>query len=151
MEGGLHLRIKDTGIRLHHADSLVERLKRVRRALAVRHHSGQIQLQVLGLQDGGEAVADALACAGRDLDVVAGCRQVAEDLGTFGVAVAPEAAADEDDVNGLGLFVLEGEEGLGGGAIYELDAEDLGGGEGGVDFDVEGWGLGGGSDLCVRL
>lgn len=76
-EGGgfvyLHLRIKNTGIRLDDRDRLIERLDRNRGALILRRRQNdrEIQLEFLRLQLRREFVADALALPGRDLDAVA--------------------------------------------------------------------------------
>lgn len=146
------MRIKNTGIRFHDRDRLIERLDRNRGALILRRsqNDGEIQLQFLRLQLRREFVADALALPGRDLDAVARGGQVADDAGAVlrggggevGGGGGPEGAADEDDGYGFGLFVGDGEDGLGGLAVDELDAEDFGGGEGGGDFDGEVGGLG---------
>ena len=45
----LHLRIEDARIRLHNSYRLIERLKSIRRALSICHHSGKIQFQILGM------------------------------------------------------------------------------------------------------
>ena len=80
-QGNLHLRIEDAGVWLHDADCLIERLNRMSRAVFVGDHGREIELEILGLQIGGETVADAVLFAGRYLDVVASCRQVADNLG----------------------------------------------------------------------
>lgn len=86
---GLHLRVEDASVRLDDADSLVESLKRIRRSLAISHHSGQVQLQILGLEDGRKAVADAVARSGWDLNIVTRRGQITEDLGTLCVGGGP--------------------------------------------------------------
>ena len=76
---------------------------------------------------GHETVADALTGRRWDLDVVAGSSEVADVLlAILGEWVCPEGAADEDDGDGVGFFVGEGEERLGCVAVHELDAKDLG-------------------------
>lgn len=142
------MRIKNTGIRFHNRDRLIERLDRHRGALILRRrqHHREIQLQFLRLQLRREFVPDALALARRDLDAVARGGQVADDAGTAVLREngggSPEGAADEDDGHGVGFVVGDGEDGLGGLAVDEFDAEDFGGGEGGGDFDGEIGGLG---------
>lgn len=81
---------------------------------------------------GYERVGQALLLASWDLDIVSCCRQVANDARALRIEVcSPEAAANEVDSYGFGLFVGEGKEGLCGLAIDKLDAEDLSAWEGG--------------------
>jgi hypothetical protein len=54
------------------------------------------------------------------------------------------------DGDRFGLFVAEGDDGVGGFAIDELDAEDLGVGEGGGDEDIEVGALCWSFDFLVR-
>lgn len=79
--GNLHLRIEEAGVWLYDADCLIERLDGMSRTIFVGDHSREVKLEVLGLQIGGETVADAVLFAGGYLDVVASCRQVTDDLG----------------------------------------------------------------------
>lgn len=142
-----HLRIENRGVSLHHSDRLIERGDRVCLPVLVRHHGREVQQQILRLQLRREPVLDALLLAGRDGDVlVARSGEVADDLrgrrrgGRVGQG--PEGAANEDDVDGRGLVVGDGEDGEGGDGVDELYAENLGGGEGGGDLDGKGGGLG---------
>ena len=106
--------------------------------LTIRHHGRELQPQILGVHLGLDVVADPLGGPRRDLHIVARGRQVAEDLLTLPrERDAPEGTPDKDDGDRVGLLVCEGDDGLGGLAVDELYAEDLGGGEGGAGLDGE--------------
>ena len=120
------MRIKDTRLSLDNTHSLIEGLQGVGCALHIRHHSGQIQLQILRVQIDGKAIAQAITRASRDFDVVpCGC-QVGYDLGTIGThGIRPKRTANEDNTDRLGLSIGEGEQGLSRMAIDKLDTKDL--------------------------
>jgi hypothetical protein len=84
---------------------------------------------------GREGVGEGLLLAGGDADAVFLGGEVLEDLGLVGLG--GERAADDQDLDGLGLLVVDIEDGAGGVAVDELDAKDLCLGEGGGDVDVE--------------
>ena len=76
------------------------------RAIFVGDHGCEVELEVLGLQIGGETVADAVLFARGYLDVVASRRQVTDDLGWLAaIGCGPEASSDEFHAHGLGLLV----------------------------------------------
>jgi len=79
--------------------------------------------------------------AGGDGDAIALGGQVAQDgrdLGRAGdIDGSGERATDDQDGNGLSLLVVNVEDGTGGVAVDELDAEDLCLREGGLDVDVD--------------
>lgn len=139
--GFAHLRIKNGGIRFHDRDRLVKRGERVRCALIIRHHDREVQFEFLRVQLGRESVLHALLLPSRDLHVVARCREVADDLrgwrGGREVGNGPQGTPNEDDGDGGGFVVADGEDGEGGVVVDEFYAEDLGGGEGGGDVDGE--------------
>lgn len=56
---GLHLGVEDAGGRLDNADSLVVGLKGVESILAVPDNGGKVELEVLGVHLGLEAVGQA--------------------------------------------------------------------------------------------
>jgi len=87
-----------------------------------------------------EVVAQALALASGDLDIIPRRSEVPDDglRGALRRSVGtPERATNEGDGDGVRLGVLEGEEGLRRVPVDELHAEDLGLREGGRDFDGE--------------
>lgn len=126
------MRIEDASILLNDADSLIEGLDSVVGTVDVTQDGSQVQSQLLWVKLGYEIVGQALLLASWDLDIVSCCRQVANDARALRIEVcSPEAAANEVDSYGFGLFVGEGKEGLCRLAIDELDAEDLSAWEGG--------------------
>ena len=124
VRGRSHLRIKDTRIRLHNANGFIESLQRIRCALLIRNHSRQIKFQILRLQLRRKAVADAILLPAWNLNIVSGGSEITDDCRAVSTEVrSPEVAANEDDGNGFGLFVADGEEGLGRVAVHQLDTE----------------------------
>ena len=79
--------------------------------------------------------------AGGDGDAIALRGQVAQDgrdLRRAGdINGSGERATDDQDGDGLGFLVVDVEDGAGGVAVDELDAEDLCLREGGLDVDVD--------------
>lgn len=138
-ESNAHLGIKDTSRCLNDADSLIVDLHRVERILVILQHSRDIELQVLRMQLRREGVRQGLALASWNLDVVPLHGQVADDLRPCSIETrhCHQRAADEGHGHGLRLFIGEGEDGAGGVAVDQLDAEDFSLGEGGRDFDFE--------------
>ena len=97
---------------------------------------------VLGHHVEGEGVGHSVLRAGRDGDVVAGHREVAQDARGLGGALGErlgrlEQAANEDNVNGAILVVGDVDQGLGEATVHKLDSEDVGIGEGRHDVDLE--------------
>jgi hypothetical protein len=131
----LHLRVKPANRRLNNADSLVVDLARVDLAGGALEHGGEVQAQVLGVHLGRERVGEGLLLAGGDADAVLLRGEVLEHLGLVGLG--GERAADDQDLDGLGLLVVDIEDGAGRVAVDELHAEDLCLREGGGDVDVE--------------
>ena len=126
------MRIEDASILLNDADSLIEGLDSVVGTVNVTQDGSQVQSQLLWVKLGYEIVGQALLLASWDLDIVSCCRQIANDARALRIKVcSPEAAANEVDSYGFGLFVGERKEGLCRLAIDEFDAEDLSAWEGG--------------------
>ena len=100
-----HLWVKDASIRLHDAHSLVEGLNGVESAFTVGDHCSKTELEVLGVQLSGETVAERLLLARRNLDVVAGGRQIAYNHASLTDIFGPEATANEGDLDCFGLIV----------------------------------------------
>lgn len=139
MKDGSHLRVEEGGRGLDNGDGLVEDLGGVDVAGGALNHGGKVESQVLRVHLGCEAEGQGLLLAGGDGDIVAGGSQVAEDnwrvRGTRLAIGSQERATDEQEVDGLGLVVCDGEESLGGMAIDELDTKDLAVREDGRDVD----------------
>lgn len=129
--------IEDAGILLNDCNGPIVSLNGVERALPITEHGSEVQSEILRVELCCEAVAQAIFLAGRDVEVVARGGQVADDAGTLLVVDGPEAPTDEVDGDRLRLLVGDGEHGLGGVAVDELNAEDFGGGEGGCNGDGE--------------
>lgn len=145
----LHLRVEPANRRLNNADSLVVDLASVDLASGALQHGGEVQAQVLRVHLSRERVSESLALAGGNGDAIALGGEVAEDGRDLrrarDVDRSGERAADNQDLNGLGLLVVDVEDGTGGVAVHELDAEYLCLREGGGDVDIDvGRGLGGG-------
>ena len=102
-----HLGIEYTGIRLDDTDCLIEGQNRVRHTTGVRDNRGQVQCQILWDHFGREEVAEAVLATSGDLEIEALRRQVSYDLRSSLVLVAPQAAADKDDLDGIVLVVGE--------------------------------------------
>lgn len=92
-----------------------------------------------------KTVRDALALASRNLYPIFLRRQIPNHhrriRRTRGIQRADQRAADDLQGYGLGFMVGNVEDGAGGVAVDELDAEDFGLGEGGFDVDGEDGGL----------
>jgi hypothetical protein len=129
------LRVEPANGSLDNADGLVVNLAGVDLTGGALEHGGEVQAQVLGVHLGREGVGEGLLLAGGDADAVFLGGEVLEDLGLVGLG--GERAADDQDLDGLGLLVVDIEDGAGGVAVDELDAKDLCLGEGGGDVDVE--------------
>ena len=125
--GDVHLGVEDAGLGLDNAHGAIEGLNVEEVTLAVRHDSGKVQTQILGVHLGGEAVADALLGVGGDLNAVAGGSQVTDRLAVL--LRSPQATADKVHGDWVGLIVGECDKSLGRVTIDQLDAEDLRSGE----------------------
>ena len=134
-EEGSHLRIEDAGVGFDNADCLVESRHGEEVALGVRHDSGKVQPEVLGVHVGGEGVGQCLLRARRNLGVVAGGSEVANVPTWF--PERPKTASNEIDADGVLFLVGEGQESFGRVAIDELHAKDLGGRERSRDRDCQ--------------
>jgi hypothetical protein len=91
--------------------------------------------------------------ASLDLDVVRHSSQIAHNalvarrIGGERLG-GGQAAGDEDDLDGVGLVVVDFDDGVDGAVVDEFDAEDVGGvGEGGFDVGVKDGGVDGGDGL----
>jgi hypothetical protein len=134
-----HLRVEPADGRLNNADGLVVDLAGVDLAGGALEHRGEVQAQVLGVHLGRERVGESLLLARGNADAVFLRGEVLEDCGLVGLG--GERAADNHDLDGLGLLVVDIEDGASRVAVDELDAEDLCIREGGGDVDVDVGGL----------
>jgi hypothetical protein len=104
-------------------------------------HSGDVQAQVLRVHLGRERVGESFVLAGGDGDAIALGGQVAQDGGDLRCARnidgSGEGATDNHDLDGLGLLVVDIENGAGRAAVDELNAKDLCVREGSLDVDVD--------------
>lgn len=126
VRGNSHLRVEDTRIRFHDTHSLIKGLQRVRCTCFISNHGRQIKLQILRLQLRREAIANAILLSTRDFNIVPRSGEIANDCRSLAADFRrPKIATDEDDGDGLGLFVANGEQGLGWVAVDELDAKDF--------------------------
>lgn len=132
----IHLRVKNAGGSLNNADSLVVDGDGVEGFLRVLEHSYQLETHILGVHLGAEAVRDGLLLAGRNVERVALGGEILQDA-RFIAGVLEQRAADDGDADGLGLFIGDGQARLGGVAIDELHAEDLGLRKAGRHGDLE--------------
>jgi len=130
-----HLRVEPADGSLNNADGLIVDLASVDLAGSALEHGGEVQAQVLRVHLGREGVGEGflLARGNANAELLRG--EVPEDLGLVGLG--GERAADNQDLDGLGLLVVDIEDGAGGVAVDELDAEDLCVREGGGDVDVD--------------
>ena len=137
----LHLRVEPAHGSLNDADSLVVDLASVDLAGGTLEHGGKVQAKVLRVHLGRKRVGEGLVLAGGDRDAIALGGQVAQDgrsLRRAGhIDGSGERATDDQDGDGLGFLVVDVEDGAGGVAVDELDAEDLCLREGGLDVDVD--------------
>lgn len=137
-----HLGIEEARVLLDDRNSAIEGLQSVKLAL-LAHNSGQIETELLRMHVGLESEWQRLLLASRNLDGVLLGGEVAHDAGTLRIKVwCPKTSADELHRHWFRLLVGEGDHGIGGLAIDELDAEDLSIGEGGRDTNGECWALG---------
>ena len=114
MQEYLHLRIENASIRLNNTDGLIERRQSVWSSLAVGDHSRQIEFQILWLKLCSKFVANTLALASGNFNVVSRGRQVTDILGALlGEGGSPKAASYEGNADGFRLFIGEGEKSLG--------------------------------------
>jgi hypothetical protein len=137
----LHLRVEPGQGCLNDADSLVVDLLGVNLTSCTLQHGGDVQAQVLRVHLGRERVGESLVLAGGDGDAIALGGQVAQDGGDLRCARnidgSGKRAADNQDLDGLGLLVVDIENGAGRAAVDELDAKDLCVRERGLDVDVD--------------
>ena len=120
----LHLRVEDAVGPLDNSDSLVVGGDGEDGVLRVSQDSDELKTEVLGVHLGREGVGHSLLCASRDLDRVLLRSKVAQNL-ELAIDLLEQRATDDVHANGLWLIVGDGQAGLSGMAIDELDAEDL--------------------------
>jgi hypothetical protein len=137
----LHLRVEPGHGRLDNADSLVVDLTSVDLARGALQHGGEVQAQVLRVHLSRERVSEGLVLASGDGDTITLGSQVAQDGGDLrragDIDGGREGSADDQDGDGFGFLVVDVEDGAGGVAVDELDAEDLCLREGGLDIDID--------------
>jgi hypothetical protein len=131
----LHLRVEPADGSLNNADGLVVDLASVDLAGGALEHGGEVQAEVLRVHLGRERVGEGFLLACGDAHAVFLGGEVLEDLGLIGLG--GERAADNQDLDGLGLLVVDIENGAGGVSVDELNAKDLCLRERGGDFDIE--------------
>ena len=83
----LHLRIEDASILLNDTDRLVEGWDSIVVTVDVTQDGSQVQSQLLWVKLGCEGVDQVLLLASWDLDIVSGCRQVANDVRALRIEV----------------------------------------------------------------
>ena len=108
------MRVENASIRLNNTDGLIERRQSVWSSLAVGDHSRQIEFQVLWLKLCSELVANTLALAGGNLNIVSRGCQVTDILGALlREGSSPKAASNKGNADGFRFVVGEGEKSLG--------------------------------------
>lgn len=136
-----HLRVKDGGRSLNNRDSLVENLSGVDVASGALDHSGEVEVKVLGMHLGCEAVGHRLALTGGNGEVVAGGTQVTESnwwiRSTWEVSWSQEGTTNEQEFDRLDLVVCDRDDGLSSMTVDQLHTEDLTVGEGTLDIYVK--------------
>lgn len=149
------LGVEEAGGSLNDSGGAIENGKGEDVALSVGDDSHEVDLHILRLHVLRERVRDLLGLASRNLEVVLGGGQVAQDAlvgrGVGGKLLGGvKSTGEEGEGEGGGLAVGDGDEGLGRVAVDELDAEDVGVWEGGGKVGVQGCGVNGGgaSILC---
>jgi hypothetical protein len=141
LQVSLHLRVKPGQRCLNDADSLVVDLLGVDLASCALQHGGDVQAQVLRVHLGRERVGESLFLASGDGDAIALGGQVAQDSGNLrragDIDGSGKRATNDQDLDGLGLLVVDIEDGAGRAAVDELNAKDFCVREGGLDVDVD--------------
>lgn len=130
-EVNVHLRVKEADGRLHDRGDLVRSLHLEDLPLVIHDHGRQLHAHVLRLHVQREAKGQLLGLAGGHVDGVLHSRQVAHDAlprrRILGLGLGREQGArDEGHVEGRGVVVGDGDEGLGGAVVDKLNAEDVG-------------------------
>lgn len=120
----LHLRVEDAVGPLDNSNSLVVGGDSEDSVLGVPQDSDELETEVLRVHLGGEGVGHSLLCTSRDLDRVLLRSKVAQDL-ELAIDLLEQRATDNVHANGLRLVVGDGQAGLSGMAVNELDAKDL--------------------------
>ena len=135
------MRVEPAHGSLDDADRLVVDLAGVDLAGSALENGGEVQAEILRVHLSRERVGEGLVLAGRNGDAIALSGQVAQDsrdLGRAGdIDGSGERATNDQDLDGLGFLVVDVEDGAGGVAVDELDAEDLCLRESGLDVDVD--------------
>ena len=143
--GYVHLRVENRHGSFYYGDGLVINHLSENIALLILQHGRNIQPEILRVQLRRETVRHALLLARRYTHTISLRGEIAHDDGRVGgardVRGRYEGAADDGDDYGGGLVVGDAEDGAGGVAVDEFDAEDFGLREGGLDLDGEGGGL----------
>ena len=137
-----HLRVEEAGGSLDDGDDVVVDLDLVEVIGGGDDDAGQLEADILGQHVEDEGVGDGLLLAGGDGGLVSDGGQVADDAGGDGgvggqLLGGVQGAADEGEGDGLVLVVGDLDDGFGGPAVDQLDAEDVGVGEGPDDVGLE--------------
>lgn len=137
-----HLRVKDAGGGLDDAGRAAVDLDLEDLTGGVGDDGEEVNDDVLGVHVQDEVEGEGLLLAGGNRDVVPDGCQVADDIGASGRALGQllggaEGTADEGDVNGAILLVLDVDQCLGDLAVDELDTKDVGFREGSRDISLE--------------
>lgn len=151
------MRVEEANRSLDNADGLVVDLTGVDLSSRALQNSGEVEAEILGVHLSREGVGQRLALASGDRNAIALGGEVAQNDGDLrragDIDGSGEGTADNQDLDGLGLLVVNIEDGAGGVAVDELHAEDLGLRErsGDVDIDVGRLLLGGVFDFFLDL
>lgn len=120
----LHLRVEQASGPLNNGDSLVVGGDSKDGVLRVPQDSPELKTEISGVKVGGESVGHGLLGPSRDLNGVLLRSKVAHNLG-LAIDFLRERATNNAHTNWLGLVVGDGQTGLGGMTVNQLDAEDL--------------------------
>lgn len=126
----VHLGVKDAGSSLDNTDSLIVCLDLVHVARLAGDHGNQIQTEILGVEICGEGVGKCLLLASRDLDIIAGGSDIA-DNGSAGMNARcqwlqrGQRAPNQSYLDGFRLVVCEVQHSLCRVPIDQLDPENL--------------------------
>lgn len=136
------MRVEEANGSLDNADGLVVDLTGVDLSSRALQNSGEVEAEILGVHLSREGVGQRLALSSGDGDAIALGGEVAQNDGDLrragDIDGSGEGTADNQDLDGLGLLVVNIEDGAGGVAVDKLHTEDLGLRErsGDVDIDV---------------
>lgn len=140
--GNIHLGVEEASGRLDNSSHLICSLNLEDLTLIIHDHSRQLDPHILRLHIQCKAERQLLGLTGRHIHSVLHGREVAHNAlpqrRILGQGLgADQGSANESDVQRGSVVVGDGDEGLGGAVVDELDAEDVGFGEGRRDVGGE--------------